>query len=105
MARLKEHYDATVRPALIKKFGYKSPMQAPHVDKVVLNMGVGEAVADSKLLQSAVQEMTTIAGQKPVITRAKKSIAAFKLREGMAVGVKVTFPLPSTVKVPSPDTV
>ena len=90
MARLHEHYVTSVRPALIKEFGYKSLMQAPRLEKIVLNMGVGEAVADSKVLQSAVQEMTTISGQKPVITKAKKSIAAFKLREGMPVGVKVT---------------
>ncbi|TCP68812.1 50S ribosomal protein L5 [Baia soyae] len=90
MARLKELYLNEVAPALQKKFGYKSVMQLPKVEKVVINMGVGEAVQNSKVLDNAVEDLTLIAGQKPVITKAKKSIAGFKLREGMPIGVKVT---------------
>ena len=90
MPRLKEHYAKVVKPALIEEFSYGNPMQAPRLDKVVLNMGVGEAVLDSKKLTAAVQELTAIAGQKPVVNKAKKSIAAFKLREGMSIGTKVT---------------
>jgi large subunit ribosomal protein L5 len=89
-ARLKEQYLNEVAPALMKKFNYKSPMQVPKIEKVVINMGVGEAVQNSKVLDSAVEDLQTISGQKPVITRAKKSIAGFKLREGMPIGVKVT---------------
>jgi large subunit ribosomal protein L5 len=89
-ARLKEFYTNEVASALMKKFGYKSPMQLPKIEKVVINMGVGEAVQNSKVLDSAVEDLQTITGQKPVITRAKKSIAGFKLREGMPIGVKVT---------------
>ncbi len=89
-ARLKEHYINEVTPALMKKFGYKSIMQLPKVEKVVINMGVGEAVQNSKVLDSAVNDLTLISGQKPVVTRAKKSIAGFKLREGMPIGAKVT---------------
>lgn len=89
-ARLKETYTNEIVPALMKKFEYKSVMQVPKVEKIVLNMGVGEAVQNSKVLDNAVEDMTAIAGQKPVITRAKKSIAGFKLREGMPIGVKVT---------------
>ncbi len=88
--RLKEHYETVVRPALAKEFGYDNPMQLPRIDKVVINMGVGKAVQDSKKVQSAVKDLTAISGQKPVITRAKKSIAAFKLRQGMPIGCKVT---------------
>lgn len=88
--RLKTHYDDVVRAGLIEEFGYKNPLQVPRVEKVVLNMGVGEAVADSKKVQSAAADLALIAGQKPVITRARKSIATFKLREGMPVGAKVT---------------
>ena len=88
--RLKEHYETVVRPALTKEFGYKNPMQLPRIDKVVINMGVGKAVQDSKKIQSAVKDLTAISGQKPVVTRAKKSIAAFKLRQGMPIGCKVT---------------
>jgi large subunit ribosomal protein L5 len=89
-ARLQEHYRKTVREALTKEFGYTNPMQVPKIDKIVINMGVGEAVADSKKINLAVAELTAIAGQKPVITKARKSIAVFKLREGMAIGCKVT---------------
>lgn len=89
-ARLKETYTSEIVPSLMTKFEYKSVMQVPKVEKIVLNMGVGEAVQNSKLLDNAVEDMTVIAGQKPVITRAKKSIAGFKLREGMPIGVKVT---------------
>jgi large subunit ribosomal protein L5 len=90
MARLKSHYLDVVRPALLEKFQYPNAMQAPKLDKVVINIGVGEAVSDSKKIDAAVQDLTLISGQKPVITKAKKSIATFKLREGMAVGCKVT---------------
>ena len=88
--RLKSHYDAVVRASLIEQFGYKNPMQVPRLDKVVLNMGIGEGVADSKKVHSAAADLALIAGQKPIITRARKSIASFKLRENMAVGAKVT---------------
>ncbi|MDO4940810.1 MAG: 50S ribosomal protein L5 [Erysipelotrichaceae bacterium] len=90
MNRLQEKYVKEVKPALIKKFNYSSSMQAPKVAKIVLNIGVGEAVAEPKQLEDAVAELTQIAGQKPVITKAKKSIANFKLREGTAIGCKVT---------------
>lgn len=90
MARLKEKYNSEVTKALMEKFGYKNVMQLPKIEKVVINMGVGEAVGNPKMLDAAVAEMTTIAGQKPVVTRAKKSIAAFKIREGMPIGAKVT---------------
>lgn len=89
-SRLKELYTNEVASAMQKKFGYKSVMQIPKIEKVVINMGVGEAVQNSKVLDSAVEDLTLIAGQKPVITKAKKSIAGFKLREGMPIGVKVT---------------
>ncbi|PZM64922.1 50S ribosomal protein L5 [Paenibacillus thiaminolyticus] len=89
-ARLKERYLNEVTPALMQKFNYTTVMQVPKVEKVVINMGMGEAVQNSKVLDSAVAELQLIAGQKPVITRAKKSIAGFKLREGMPIGVKVT---------------
>ena len=89
-ARLKEHYDTVVRPALMEEFKYENPMQVPKVEKIVLNMGVGEGAADQKKVQSAADELTLIAGQKPVITKARRSIAAFKLRDGMSVGCKVT---------------
>ena len=90
MARLKEQYVTKIAPALREEFGYGNPLQVPRLDKVVLNMGVGEAVQDTKKLNAAVQEMTLIAGQKPIVNRARRSVAAFKLREGMPVGVKVT---------------
>ena len=88
--RLKEKYDKEIVPSLMEKFNYSSIMQAPKVEKIVLNMGVGDAVSNAKNLDEAVDELTLIAGQKPVITRAKKSIAGFRLREGMAIGAKVT---------------
>ncbi len=90
MNRLQEKYSSTVRQTLVKKFNYTSIMQAPEVHKIVVNMGVGDAIANSKLLDDAVNEMTQLTGQKPVITKAKKSIANFKLREGMSIGCKVT---------------
>ena len=90
MGTLVEKYKADVTPALVKQFSYSSPMAVPRVTKVVLNMGVGEAVQDSKLLDQAVEELAIIAGQRPAITRAKKSIANFKLRDGMAIGCRVT---------------
>ena len=90
MNRLQEKYNSEIKPALIKKFNYTSPMQAPKIVKIVINMGVGEAVAEPKQLEDAVADMTKIAGQKPVITKAKKSIANFKLREDMPIGCKVT---------------
>lgn len=88
--RLKQHYDDVVRPKLIEKFGYTNPMQVPRIDKIVLNMGVGDAVGDSKLVKVAAEELAKIAGQRPAITKARKSIATFKLREGMDIGAKVT---------------
>jgi large subunit ribosomal protein L5 len=89
-ARLREHYDTKVKPTLKEKFGYKNDLEVPRIDKIVINMGVGEAVADRKKLDTAVNELTAIAGQKPIVTRARKSIAGFKLREGMPIGCKVT---------------
>ena len=88
--RLEEHYLTAVRPALIEKFGFSNVMQAPKLEKVVINMGVGEAVRDSKKVENAAFELSMICGQKPVITRARKANAAFKLREGMPIGCKVT---------------
>ena len=90
MARLKERYEKEIRPELIKRFGYSTPMQAPRITKITLNMGVGEAKQDSKMLEAAQEQLATIAGQKPSVRRARKSIAAFKLRDGMPVGVAVT---------------
>jgi large subunit ribosomal protein L5 len=90
MTRLKGHYDEVVRPHLQERFGYANPMQVPRLDKIVINMGVGEAVADGKKLTNAVAEMAKIAGQKPVICRARKSVANFKLRKGQPIGCKVT---------------
>lgn len=90
MAQLKELYKKEVIPALIEKFGYDNPMRVPKITKVVLNMGVGEALADKKVLESAASDMTKIAGQKVVITKARKSVAAFKVREGWPIGCKVT---------------
>ena len=90
MARLQEHYDTVVRAALVEEFGYSNPMEVPRLDKIVLNMGVGAASQDRKKIDGAVADMTLIAGQKPVITKAKKAIANFKLREDMVVGTKVT---------------
>jgi large subunit ribosomal protein L5 len=90
MARLKDTYNDTIRPALVQKFGYTTPMQAPRMAKITLNMGVGEAKQDSKMLDAAREQLATIAGQQPNIRRARKSVAAFKLREGMPVGLTVT---------------
>jgi large subunit ribosomal protein L5 len=90
MTRLKQQYEAEIKQALIKEFGYANPMQVPRLDKIVINMGVGEAVQDGKKVQGAVEDMTAIAGQKPIITKAKKAIATFKVREGMNIGCKVT---------------
>jgi large subunit ribosomal protein L5 len=90
MARLRKHYDTVVKPALQQEFNYANPMQVPKLEKIVINMGVGEAAQDSKKIESALAELTLIAGQKPVSTKAKKSIAQFKLREGQVVGCKVT---------------
>jgi large subunit ribosomal protein L5 len=90
MTRLHEHYQKTVVPALMEKFEYSSIMQVPQITKITLNMGVGEAVTDKKVMQAAVDEMTRIAGQKPVVTKARKSVAAFKIREGWPIGCKVT---------------
>ena len=90
MAGLKEHYQEDCVPQLMKEFGYKCSMQVPKLTKVVLNMGLGEAVQNPKIIEGAVNELTTIAGQKAVVTKAKKSIATFKLREGMPIGCRVT---------------
>ena len=90
MNRLQEKYQNSVRAELQQKFGYKSSMQIPKIEKIVINMGCGDAVANSKVLDDAVEDLTIIAGQKPVVTKAKKSIANFKLREGMPIGCKVT---------------
>jgi large subunit ribosomal protein L5 len=90
VARLRKEYDETIVPAMVEKFGYKNRMEVPRLEKIVINMGVGEATQDKKKVETAAQEMELIAGQKPVITKAKKSIAQFKLREGMPIGVKVT---------------
>lgn len=90
MSRMKDKYNDEVTKGLMEKFGYKNVMEIPKIEKVVINMGVGEAVSNPKILDVAVNDMMTIAGQKPVVTRAKKSIAAFKIREGMPIGAKVT---------------
>lgn len=90
MARLREFYDSTVVPELIKKFDYKSVMEVPRIEKITLNMGVGEAVADKKVMEHAVSDLEKIAGQKPVVTVARKSIAGFKIRDDYPVGCKVT---------------
>ncbi|GIL01647.1 MAG: 50S ribosomal protein L5 [Alphaproteobacteria bacterium] len=88
--RLRDHYETVVRPKMIEEFGYKNPMEVPRLDKIVLNMGVGESTADSKKAQTAADDLTLIAGQKAVVTRARKSIASFKVRENMPLGAKVT---------------
>jgi len=90
MARLRDYYLKTVVPALVKEFDYKNPMQVPKMEKIVVNMGLGEAISNVKIIDGAVQEMAMITGQKPVITKAKKSIATFKLRQGMPIGCSVT---------------
>jgi large subunit ribosomal protein L5 len=89
-ARLRERYRSEVAPALMRELGYGNPMAVPRLEKIVLNMGLGEAVQNPKVIESAVEELTTIAGQKPVVTKAKKAISNFKLREGMPIGVMVT---------------
>jgi large subunit ribosomal protein L5 len=90
MARLTDFYKDTVVNSMTEQFGYKSPMQVPRIEKITLNMGVGEAVADKKVMENAVADMEKIAGQKPVVTKAKKSVAAFKIRDDYPVGCKVT---------------
>ena len=90
MNRLLVNYNENVKPELMKTFGYSSVMQVPKIEKIVINMGVGDAITNSKVLDAAVEDLKTITGQKPIITKAKKSIAAFKLREGVAIGCKVT---------------
>ncbi len=90
MARLQDYYKTTVVPELTQKFGYKSNMEVPRITKITLNMGVGEAVADKKVLEHAVGDMTKIAGQKPVVTKSRKSIAGFKIRDGYPIGCMVT---------------
>ena len=88
--RLQERYQSTVKPALMQEFGYQNPMQVPRLDKIVINMGVGEAVQDAKKIDAAVGDLTAITGQHPVVIRAKRSIATYKLRQNMPIGVKVT---------------
>ena len=90
MARLQQVYKEKVIPELLKEFGYKNVMQVPRIKKITLNMGVGEAVADKKQIENAVRDMTAIAGQKPIVTKARKSIAGFKIRDGWPIGCKVT---------------
>jgi large subunit ribosomal protein L5 len=90
MARLKEKYRKEIAPAIAKEFGIENPMAIPKIEKVVVNMGIGEAIANSKILDTAVEELKSVTGQKPVVTKAKKSIAAFKLRQGMNIGTMVT---------------
>src|ERR671938_2141864 len=88
--RLRKHYEDVVRPKLTEEFGYKNPMQVPKIEKITLNMGVGESTADSKKASVAADDLALIAGQRPVITRARKAISQFKVREGMPIGAKVT---------------
>jgi large subunit ribosomal protein L5 len=90
MARLKERYNKEILPQLVQEFKYQTPMQAPRISKVVVNVGVGEALTNAKALDATVGDITTVTGQKPIVTKARKSIATFKLREGRAIGVKVT---------------
>ena len=90
MSRLREHYDQVIKPALLAEFKYTNPLQVPRLDKIVINMGVGEAVADTKKIDAAVGELALISGQKPIVIKARKSISTFKLREGMPIGCKVT---------------
>ncbi|HET6924029.1 MAG TPA: 50S ribosomal protein L5 [Anaeromyxobacteraceae bacterium] len=89
-ARLKERYLKEIRPALVQEFGYRNAMQAPRLDKVVVNMGLGEAISNGKILDASVEQLSVITGQKPVVTRARKSIANFKLRQGQSIGAMVT---------------
>ena len=90
MTRLQEHYQKTVVPALMEQFKYSSAMQVPRITKITLNMGVGESVVDKKAMEGAVDDLTKIAGQKPIVTKARKSVAAFKIRDGWPIGCKVT---------------
>jgi large subunit ribosomal protein L5 len=90
MTRLQDHYEKVVRPALMQEFNYKNPMEVPRLDKIVINMGVGEATQDQKKLQAAAGDLTAISGQKPLIIKSRKSIANFKLRAGLSIGCKVT---------------
>jgi large subunit ribosomal protein L5 len=90
MTRLQERYEAEVRPSLMQEFGYKNPMQVPRLEKIVINMGVGEAVQDGKKIDAAVGDLSAISGQRPVVIKARQSIATFKLRKGMPIGIKVT---------------
>jgi large subunit ribosomal protein L5 len=90
LSRLKEQYESEIKDALMKKFGYKNIMQVPKLDKIVVNMGVGEAKENAKILEAAMGDLQTITGQKPIVTKAKNSIANFKIREGMSIGCKVT---------------
>lgn len=90
MARLKEKYNKEIAPAIAKEFGIENPMAIPRIEKVVVNMGMGEAISNAKILDTAVEELRSITGQKPVVTKAKKSIASFKLRQGMNIGTMVT---------------
>src|SRR4028118_2438008 len=90
MARLKDKYKNDIAPALAKEFGIENPMAIPKIEKIVVNMGVGEAISNSKILDTATDELRAIAGQKPVVTKAKKSIASFKLRQGMNIGTMIT---------------
>lgn len=89
-SRLKQRYQKDVLPALTKELGFKNPMQTPRMEKIVLNIGLGESIANAKAMEAATKDMATVSGQRPVVTRAKKSIANFKLRKGMAIGLKVT---------------
>ncbi len=89
-SRLQERYETVLRPSLMQEFGYKNPMQVPRLEKIVVNMGVGEAVQDVKKIDAAVNDLTAITGQRPIVTRAKRSIATFKLRKDMPIGCKVT---------------
>jgi large subunit ribosomal protein L5 len=89
-ARLKQRYETDVRPALMKEFGWKNPMQAPRLDKIVVNMGLGEAINNGKILDASIEQLSQITGQKPVVTKARKSIANFKLRQGQSIGAMVT---------------
>jgi large subunit ribosomal protein L5 len=90
MARLKEKYRSEIAPAIAKEFGIENPMAIPKIEKIVVNMGLGEAISNSKIMDAAVEELKAVTGQKPVVTKAKKSIAAFKLRQGMSIGTMVT---------------
>ena len=90
MTRLKEYYETTIKPSLMQELGYKNPFQVPRLEKIVINMGLGSAMQDNRKAQAVLEELALISGQKPILTKAKKSVAAFKLREGMNIGVKVT---------------